>query len=234
MTALLEALARSNVADPGALSRLIGSSYETARKMWVGERVPTDAQVIAICSKCGVSQDDTAACLAMAISDRGKEAGRYLEMEVKGGLKTARTAKKYQSIPVYSSIRAGCGDWPSPSTDEVADEVLVTEEEYKSKYFAMVATGDSMYPTIEDGEYCIFEPAEHMQPQEGDIVAVCVTGYEQWMLKRLKTTPGRIILMSDNKKHAPIVIEARDNCIAVKGVLVRSVRLHKRKARLFY
>ena len=66
-------------------------------------------------------------------------------------------------------------------------------------YFALIAKGDSMYPTIEDGSKVLIR----RQPvaENGDIVAVCIDG------KLFKQSGEQIMLIPDNHSYDPILLQ---------------------------
>ncbi|EON70327.1 LexA family protein [Lysinibacillus sphaericus] len=70
--------------------------------------------------------------------------------------------------------------------------------------FALVAKGDSMEPTIPDGSKVLIR--EQSEVEYGEIAAVLVNGDTEATLKRVKKQGDTILLMPDNPKHEPYII----------------------------
>lgn len=108
------------------------------------------------------------------------------------------------SIPIIGTI--ACGD---PITAEANIEGY-TEETFtgdapSGTLFALHCKGHSMEPTIPDGSLVII----HEQPEveDGEIAAVLVDGDNEATLKRIKYQGNLVMLMPDNKKYDPIVLD---------------------------
>ncbi|MGE7093515.1 LexA family protein [Lysinibacillus sp. NPDC048646] len=70
--------------------------------------------------------------------------------------------------------------------------------------FALVAKGDSMEPTIPDGSKVLIR--EQSEVEYGEIAAVLVNGDTEATLKRVKKQGDTILLMPDNPKHEPYIV----------------------------
>lgn len=70
--------------------------------------------------------------------------------------------------------------------------------------FALVAKGDSMEPTIPNGSKVLIR--EQSEVEYGEIAAVLVNGDTEATLKRVKKQGETILLMPDNPKHEPYIV----------------------------
>lgn len=85
--------------------------------------------------------------------------------------------------------------------------------------FALIARGDSMEPTIQDGSKVLVR--EQQDVENGEIAAVLVNGNTEATLKRVKKQGDNIFLLPDNPKHEMyIVTEANPATIIGKAVRV--------------
>lgn len=120
-------------------------------------------------------------------------------------------------IPIVGEI--ACGD---PITaDENIDGYI--EEIFMNKVpdgtlFALRCKGHSMEPTIPDGALAIV----HEQPEveDGQIAAVLVDDDNEATLKRVKHQGKLVMLMPDNKKYDPIILD-KDNPGRIIGKVIR-------------
>lgn len=71
--------------------------------------------------------------------------------------------------------------------------------------FALVAKGDSMEPTIPNGSKVLIR--EQSEVEYGEIAAVLVNGDTEATLKRVKKQGDMILLMPDNPKHEPYIVD---------------------------
>jgi len=71
--------------------------------------------------------------------------------------------------------------------------------------FALVAKGDSMEPTIPNGSKVLIR--EQSEVEYGEIAAVLVNGDTEATLKRVKKQGETTLLMPDNPKHEPYIVD---------------------------
>lgn len=112
-----------------------------------------------------------------------------------------------QPVPVYDPVSCGNGTF----VDEEAQEIIFFPKawaHYGADYFANPASGDSMTPKINNGDYLIFEKTESLQP--GKIQAVSLNG--QYYVKWIKQyNDGSYWLISENKDYPPIRVHPEDD-----------------------
>jgi len=214
-----------------------GLNTEYLRQTLHGKRTPSDDIIVEACKVMKFSTSKTRELLIAAAKDRAKdpETKSMIDKALSNSSNNAFPIElphtNYYTVPVFASVRAGCGELTEKCA-EVVDEVLLTAEEYKAKCFALQIAGDSMEPEIVDGDIGIFEPPNGLQPAENDIVVVELEGHGQWMVKRLKIIgQAKVDLVSSNNGHKPIRVNLDTQKLEIKGILLRTVR--KFKKRLF-
>lgn len=118
-------------------------------------------------------------------------------------------------------IEAGAGP---PMWNENAEYITLDLPELRGKgereLFAVRVKGDSMEPTLTDGDVVVFwtEGA----PEPGRIVAVHVH-WDGVVIKRLQRYNGSWYLYSDNPAHPPLPLGEHDRILGVAVNLVRRI-----------
>lgn len=101
-------------------------------------------------------------------------------------------------IPVLGRVAAGV---PIEAIEEVIDTEEITEEMAKTgEFFGLIIKGDSMTPTICDGDVVIVRKQE--DAESGDTVIVQVNGDEA-TCKRLRKYTDKIELIPNNPSYEP-------------------------------
>jgi repressor LexA len=139
--------------------------------------------------------------------------------------KTREVLEKLVRIPVVG--RAGAGFPESPADMDVVGWVFVSKEAFqKGGKFSVQVHGDSMEPTLHDGDFVVFKPyvGDGSDIQSGKVVVVR-NHYGELIVKRLTRVNGSIVLTSDNPKYPPIApeqIKAEESRIV--GVAVEAIK----------
>lgn len=121
------------------------------------------------------------------------------------------TEQGIKKIPIYSApVSAGLGVYP--------DEVYLfgyIQVPHMLADFAVRVIGDSMTPVAPEGSILLVKST--IMPLNGDMVVATYDGwvYVKWYLKQ----GDKILLISENSKYAPIVVEEKERFI-VHGVVV--------------
>lgn len=104
------------------------------------------------------------------------------------------TEKKLgKRIPVLGAIPAGI---PIEAVEEILDYEEITEDMAKTgEFFALKVKGDSMAPTINDGDIVIVKKQD--DADSGKVCVVMVNG-DDATLKRIKKEPNGLWLNPDN------------------------------------
>lgn len=96
-------------------------------------------------------------------------------------------------IPVLGTIRAGI---PLEAIEEIIDyEEISPALARRGEYFAIKAQGDSMLPTIKNGDVVIFRKQE--DADSGKICVVMINGYDA-TLKEIKKEPNGLWVLPHN------------------------------------
>ncbi|ADH63081.1 Peptidase S24/S26A/S26B, conserved region [Allomeiothermus silvanus DSM 9946] len=121
-------------------------------------------------------------------------------------------------IPV---VDAGAGP---PMWNENAEYITLHIPDLKGKpeseLFAVRVGGDSMQPTLKDGDVVVFWTGGAVEP--GRIVAVHVH-WDGVIVKRLQRYNGSWYLYSDNPDHPPVPLTDNDRVLGVAATLVRKM-----------
>jgi repressor LexA len=143
------------------------------------------------------------------------------ELEVK----TRELLEKLVRIPVVG--RAGAGFPESPADMEAVGYVLVSKETFqKGGKFSVQVSGESMEPTLHDGDFVVFKPyvGDGADIPNGKVVVVR-NRYGELIVKRLTRVNGSIVLTSDNPKYPPILPEQfKTEDLRIVGIAVKIVR----------
>ncbi len=123
------------------------------------------------------------------------------------------------AVPIISAqVPAGFPTMP-PEDDYIEDYLYIPGVPKNS--YAVKVRGNSMYPTIKDGEYVIFVPCVELK--NGDVVIVR-NEWNEVMLKRYRVKDGEVFLTSDNPEY-PTVKPNGDYKII--GRVIKKVRVEE-------
>ena len=122
------------------------------------------------------------------------------------------------AIPIVRRVAAGI---PLTAFDEVLGYEAIPESMATTgTYFALKISGDSMSPTVMDGDIVICR--QQPDAEDGQIVVALVNG-DDGLCKRLKKySDGSIALMSDNASYKPMYFNSAEMDtipVAIKGVV---------------
>jgi len=122
------------------------------------------------------------------------------------------------SIPVFNEIAAGS---PILMNDSIEDNYFLPKEWIRSSkdVFILKVKGDSMInKNIYDGDYVVI--SKQNIPSVRDVVAVDIEG--EATLKTYRIMNGKIVLMPENEKYEPIIIE--DQQFSFLGVAIGLIK----------
>lgn len=124
----------------------------------------------------------------------------------------------FTTIPILGSIPCG---YPAEKEPEQIGELMIEKKDVRGgEYFALYADGDSMTPTINDGETVVVR--RQPDAESGELVAACVDG--AITLKRLKRIGKQMILMPDNPSYEPIELSEEAGTYIV-GKVTRAINV---------
>jgi phage repressor protein C with HTH and peptisase S24 domain len=135
--------------------------------------------------------------------------------------------KEYVMIPRYD-VRGSCGEGIDVNEVTIVDGMpmpvawLRAQNLPEAHLLAVIeASGDSMQPTIEDGQTLIVNTVD-IEPKSTKIYLICIDG--KLFIKRLIYTPDGWIMRSDNpnKSNYPdfMIEEAKFSSIDIQGRVV--------------
>lgn len=125
------------------------------------------------------------------------------------------------SIPVYSSVAAGCGYIPD---SEPVEYVYIPK--MPGECIGAKVNGDSMEPTLYQGDIVVIKKDIEVAPGEIGVFMNKTSG--ESLVKRLKKKNGIYILESDNHIFKDIEIESDEICCCGKVVNIIKKDLKKR------
>jgi SOS-response transcriptional repressor LexA len=105
--------------------------------------------------------------------------------------------QKVSSIPVLEGIPV---EFPKIPIEDVLETLYLTA--ISSNSFAFVMDGDSMNPTIYDGDYVLFRAVKNEgECVDGDIVVAFIEEFQSVVIKRVSVNFGSVTLKSDNEEY---------------------------------
>lgn len=133
------------------------------------------------------------------------------------------TGNKIVTVPVLGEIPAGI---PIEAIENIEDyeEIVVPHSEEEKDYFCLKVKGDSMAPSIADGDVVVCK--RQPDAETGEIVAVYVNGYKA-TLKKIKKSKDGLTLIPINPAYDPMYYtreEVEKEPVKILGVVVESRR----------
>lgn len=126
-----------------------------------------------------------------------------------------------ETIPVVS--RAGAGFPESVQEWDILYEIPVPKGSYKKGAFGVEVKGDSMMPTLEEGDIVICYPAIDVSSIPSGKIVVVATEEGDLIVKRLKRINNKILLTSDNPTYEPVVPNGK----RIVGKAVNAIKVVK-------
>lgn len=144
----------------------------------------------------------------------------YEELMEKAGYITPQQGKQPIKIPVLGVIPAGV---PISAVEDIIDYEEISEDMAKhGEYFALKVRGDSMFPTIKDGDVVIIRQQD--DAESGKICVVMINGDDATLKEIKKETNGIWILphnpSSDFKPTFYSNKEIIDKPVRILGIAV--------------
>jgi len=193
----------------------IGKSWRTVQDWEAGKSSIPDHTLRFISSTFGISYN----WLKTGQGEMWERKEKTLLEELEA--KTREVLEKLVRIPVVG--RAGAGFPESPADMEAVGYILVSKETFqKGGKFSVQVHGDSMEPTLHDGDFVVFKSyvGDGSDIPSGKVVVVR-NHYGELMVKRLTRINGLIVLTSDNPKYPPMQPSAD---LQIVGVAVEAIK----------
>ncbi|MGY0266767.1 LexA family protein [Limosilactobacillus fermentum] len=131
-------------------------------------------------------------------------------------LSKVNPVNKLTKIPLLGTI--ACGD-PILADENISGYLSEPTDFLPSgKLFYLRAKGQSMEPTIKDGSLVLIR--QQSDVEDGEIAAILFVDDDEATLKRIKRAGPTVILMPDNRKYDPIVVD-QDHPARILGKAVR-------------
>lgn len=146
-----------------------------------------------------------------------------LEMQNKNSIKNIKT-ENILNLPVYGKVSAGFG---TLNFDTPNCYMPITKENFSEDSFFVEISGNSMNPTLEEGEFALVDPNNlDYVKNKIYVVTYCDEGY----IKRLevKEKLGVITLKSDNPEYEDIdIAEDMQEYFKINGRVVKVISVKK-------
>lgn len=194
----LRNLSQEQLAFESELDRTYISQLERGKKM------PTIQTLFSLSASLGVSPEEI-------IAQIHRHDGQWLKEPT--GLNVA--------LPIYAT-QVSCGQ--PISQDHRVEEVLPIQDlivKNPGETFFVKASGDSMNPTISEGDYLVVDKGP--SPQSGQIILAQVNN--EFTVKRYYPTKEGVKLKSDNPHFADIFI-TDEQAFLVCGCVIAVIRLN--------
>lgn len=140
-----------------------------------------------------------------------------------------RSHGKIQKLPIKGKAAAGLGYMNFQENEKFFNINLPTEKKLPKEVFLVEVDGNSMFPTLLDGDMILIDPNLQDKEQINGKIAV-FTYFDQTYVKRVKISENQIRLISDNsdkKTYPDIVIEGENlEFLSCQGVVIESRRTH--------
>lgn len=120
-------------------------------------------------------------------------------------------------VPILNTVPAGFPE--TPIDDNIIDLVLIPMDLKDPKAFALIISGKSMYPKLDDGEIVVISPKTRVT--SGQIGAFRINN--DVTIKKLLIKDGKTYLISENTDHPPIILKDGEELEAI-GLAVYQVK----------
>lgn len=177
-----------------------------------GRNKSTVKTIAKIAAALNLSQEENSLLEASFLGKEIKKNSNFIEQ--------IREPIKMMTIPVYSSVAAGCGYIPDA---EPIDYISIPE--ISGDCVGIKVNGDSMEPTFYNGDIVILK--KNVEVTLGEIGVFINTSTGESLVKRLKKKNGVFILESDNHIFPDKSIESDE--IACCGKVVNVVKKNLKK-----
>ncbi len=124
-------------------------------------------------------------------------------------------------IPVFESVSAGFGSFASSEIIDYLPMVIKNPAEVPDT-LAIVVSGDSMYPKIEDGDIVVVRKQDYV---DSGSIAVVIKDNEDGLVKKIEFGKDYLELISINPMYPPQRFEREEmNRIRVVGLVKKIVK----------
>ena len=136
------------------------------------------------------------------------------------------------SVPVFNAKASAGFGLENFDADQVIKEMVFDRQWFDlnvpytnlEKLSLITATGDSMAPTIEDGDYLLVD--QGIDYFKSDAIYVAIVDSELYVKRFQKVPGGSYLMLSDNPKYVPITLR-ESNDVRFIGRVIRHWRSEK-------
>lgn len=196
-------------------ARAIGVAITSLNRWLIGEADPSRSNLIKTAKASGVSLE----WLALGIGDQKEFPVEITESQQNDNFELI---DDFRNVRVSAGFGAFNGDNQTPKKISI-EKAWFHARHLKPKDCAMfLVNGDSMYPTLKDGEEIIVDRSKR-ELDEGKIFVINHQG-AMWV-KKVRFNFNGIDLISDNSTYNPISLTTEEaNSLMIIGQVVRSHR----------
>lgn len=202
-------------------ARAVGVVQPSLARWVKGEADPTRTNLVKIAEASGVSLDWLA--LGVGNMDRVEPQAKKSEVNL-----IASNDETFSVIEDCREVRISAGgggfnDEYKPYQTTKVEKAWLDSRRLKAEDCAMfLVSGDSMYPTLKDGEEIIVDRSKK-ELKDGKIFVLNNEG--AMLVKKVQITYNGITLISQNTEYTPIELDAEQaNSLIVIGQVVRGYR----------
>lgn len=129
----------------------------------------------------------------------------------------------FRQVPLIGTIACGTPILAEENIDGYVP--IFFGDKYKSDIvFALKCKGNSMWPTLSDGDIVFVK--QQSSVEDGEIAAVLVDDNEEATLKRIKHINNEVLLMPDNTNEFSPIILNKKNPGKILGKVIESRRIY--------
>lgn len=152
--------------------------------------------------------------LAKGLRISKEEIFKFAGLEVSKPTNIEYIGSNFVNVPVIGEI--ACGE-PITAEENISDYVPIPSDVVKNgTFFILNCIGDSMEPTIANGSQVVIR--EQPDAENDQIAAVLLEDEDTATLKRIKKTKTSVILLPDNPKYEPIILN-KDKRGRILGII---------------
>ncbi len=193
----------------------VEATQQKVSRWEIGRNMPTIEQFLGLCKLYGIKDvhrvfvDQDFSELVFGLNKEGREKlEEYRDLLIASGkyapAQTERKVMRFpdRTLPLFSiGASAGTGQFLDSSDYEMVE---VPDDVPISATFGLHVTGDSMEPTLEDGQLIWVHQQPHLE--NGDIGIFYIDGNAY--VKEYRQTAEGVFLISHNEKYEPIRVSA--------------------------
>ena len=202
-------------------ARAVGVAQASLARWVKGEADPSRMNLIKIADASGVNLE----WLALGVGDMDDTKPQTVKQDINlqaGNDETFAEIEDCREVRLSAGGGAFNNGYEEITTTKV-ERAWLQSRRLKAKDCAMfLVSGESMYPTLKDGEEIIVDRSKR-ELTEGKIFVLNHNG--SMLVKKIQFTYGGVELISDNPSYRPLKLDTEEaNSLVVIGQVVRGYR----------